>query len=111
MTTISDRDRDRGLDIDLLTTDRVAFARIAGELDVTTAPQLIETIEQLLHAGSHDVVLDCTDLMFCDSSGLRALLVIRNAQPDGAMCSLVRLRPIVRQVLEITGLAEMFVLS
>jgi hypothetical protein len=37
--------------------------------------------------------------------------VIRNAQPDGATCSLIRLRSIVRQVLEITGLAEMFVFS
>lgn len=103
--------RDRGLEIDLLTTDRVAFARVAGELDAATAPFFIETLEQLLRDGSQDVVLDCAELLFCDSSGLRALLVIRRSQPDGATFSVVRARPAVRQVLEITGLTDEFVLT
>jgi anti-anti-sigma factor len=109
MATTSDRAR--GLDIDLLTTDRVAFARIAGELDASTAPSLIRALERLLEGGSRDVVLDCAELAFCDSMGLRALVVIRNAQPDGATFSLVRLQGPVRRVIEVSGLAEVFVLS
>ncbi len=112
MTTIRGRaPREGRLEIDLLTTDRVAFARIAGELDASTASSLIDAIERLLRAGSHDVVLDCGGLRFCDSSGVRALVVIRQALAPGATCTLVRTRPALRQVLDLSGLTHLFTLT
>lgn len=93
-----------GLQVDVLSADRVAFARVAGELDARTAPELITAIQPLIDAGARDVVLDCGSLAFCDSMGLRALVVICRALPDGGSCTLARPRPLLRRLVEVAGL-------
>ena len=47
---------------------------IAGEADWGTAPQLREQLIAALAYGPQSLVLDLTDLTFCNSQGLRALL-------------------------------------
>jgi anti-sigma B factor antagonist len=50
--------------------DRVKVLEVAGELDLWTAPTLCERIEQCL---DEPLLVDLTQLQFCDSTGLRAL--------------------------------------
>ena len=52
----------------------VAHLRLAGELDISTAPQLGEAIDRLLGDGHHRVLVDLTDLDFCDSTGMSAFV-------------------------------------
>jgi anti-anti-sigma factor len=45
-----------------------------GELDLATAPTLCARVDAARATGHRRLVLDLTDLEFCDSQGLRALL-------------------------------------
>ena len=47
---------------------------VAGELDIATAPELCARLDDS-RAGRHPrLLVDLTDVDFCDSTGLRALL-------------------------------------
>jgi anti-sigma B factor antagonist len=82
---------------------------ISGELDVATAAELRGAGEQAIAAGSQTLVLDLSDVTFLDSSGLGALIAIRNASL-AAGCALVLLHPSdrVNKVLELSGLTGVF---
>jgi anti-anti-sigma factor len=74
-----------------------------GELDVESADGLANSLEEL--AGS-TVVVDLSDLMFMDSSGIGALVRARNRIKAGGLGELVLTRPgaIVQKALQIVGL-------
>jgi anti-anti-sigma factor len=73
-----------------------------GELDLSSSHAVAELVTG--PAGSL-VVLDLRELTFIDSSGLGAIHLARRnmLEADGTLV-LVRPQPIVRRVLEITGL-------
>jgi stage II sporulation protein AA (anti-sigma F factor antagonist) len=76
-------------------------ARLAGELDLATVPILTDA----LHRVPEDVVLDCTELGFIDSSGLSAIVdADRRRRATGHRLTLRGLSTIVNQTFELTGL-------
>ena len=81
----------------------VVRARLVGSLDGETVPALLGVVEPLLD-GAEGLVLDCGPLAFCDSSGLRGFVLLRNrlAAPD--TFRLEDPSPGLRQILVITGL-------
>ncbi len=89
-------------------TRSVVTVAVAGELDLATAPDLLNRVSDLIEGGHHRVVLDLRELTFCDSAGLSVLARISKkvAQFDGAL-ALARPTQIVRSVLELTGMTEL----
>ncbi|MEV0718705.1 STAS domain-containing protein [Asanoa sp. NPDC050611] len=86
----------------------VVTVRLAGELDMDTAGQLVDTFNRILDGDGRNVVLDLGDLEFLDSSGLRVLLDGRErAIEKGATLRVRRPRPFVERVLRISGIAEL----
>jgi anti-anti-sigma factor len=51
--------------------------RVAGELDLVTSPVLRQRIHEVVAEGRHDLVLDLSDVFFCDSSGVGVLIAAR----------------------------------
>ncbi|GAA4606523.1 anti-anti-sigma factor [Actinoplanes octamycinicus] len=83
---------------------------LGGELDRVEADRLLAAITVLVreHPG-RPIALDAGRLMFLDSGGVRALLGCQQfAEAAGSRLSIVAAGPIVHQVLEITGLLEIF---
>lgn len=81
----------------------------AGELDHHTADLLREPLEDLLSKGISKLVVDCTRLEFCDSTGLNVLLGTRlKAESAGGGVRLAAMRPVVARVFEITGADAVF---
>jgi anti-anti-sigma factor len=70
----------------------------AGELDHHTADLLREPLEDLLAHGYARLVVDCSRLEFCDSTGLNA----------GGGVHLAGMKPAVARVFEITGADAVF---
>ncbi|GLY49963.1 MULTISPECIES: STAS domain-containing protein [Lentzea] len=50
----------------------------AGELDSASAPRALQAVEAISPRPGQQVVLDLTGLLFCDSSGISALIAARN---------------------------------
>jgi anti-anti-sigma factor len=83
----------------------------AGELDHHTADLLREPLEECLAKGFNRLVVDCSRLEFCDSTGLNVLLGARlKAEAAGGGVHLVAMQPVVARVFEITGAEAVFTL-
>ncbi len=81
----------------------------AGELDHHTAELLREPLEQCVTDGRSRLVVDCSRLEFCDSTGLNVLLGARlKAEAAGGGVHLAGMLPVVARVFEITGAEAVF---
>jgi anti-sigma B factor antagonist len=86
---------------------------ISGDLDLATADELLHTATAALtdHA-SDDLVLDLSEVTFIDSTGLGALVAIRNATRDRAVTLHLRdAAPPVHRLMKITNLDTAFNIS
>jgi len=85
---------------------------VAGELDLETAPDLVTAAFGVIDGGGKDIIINASELRFCDSSGLSALVRIANrVESTGGRLAIVDAQPIVNRVLEVTGLIEAFVVA
>jgi anti-sigma B factor antagonist len=92
--------------------DELTILSVGGELDMSTAPDLLKTALPLIEAGRRQLVLDLDELTFCDSAGLSAFVQLqRRMTTVGGALALARPQQIVRAVLELTGLAELMQVS
>ncbi|GGV02108.1 anti-sigma factor antagonist [Streptomyces litmocidini] len=80
-----------------------------GELDHHTADLLRAPLDDALDEGSARLVVDCSGLEFCDSTGLNVLLGARlRADAAGGGVHLVAMPPAVARVFHITGADAVF---
>jgi len=74
-----------------------------GELDIATAPELVEMLERLRRQG-HAVVLDLAEVTFMDSTGLTTLMDAHvQAERDGWSFSVKRPSSAVKRVFDLAG--------
>ncbi|MFJ1749885.1 STAS domain-containing protein [Streptomyces sp. NPDC088116] len=50
---------------------------ITGELDLMTSPEVRQRVHDAVADGRHEVVLDLSQVFFCDSSGVGVLIASR----------------------------------
>lgn len=82
---------------------------LAGELDHDSVEALREALADGLASGAGRILADCSDLRFCDSTGLNALLHSRlTGREAGVRLELVALQPPVARMFEITGAGTVF---
>ncbi|QEV18671.1 STAS domain-containing protein [Streptomyces alboniger] len=54
-----------------------AVLRVSGEMDLLTSPVLRQRVHDAVADGRRSVVLDLSDVLFCDSSGVGVLIATR----------------------------------
>ena len=83
--------------------------RVRGDLDLSTSPQLGETLGRAI-AGGNSVVLDLSGVTFIDSTGINTLIsALRASETNGGALALSPDLPDqVSRVFEITGLDGVF---
>ena len=83
---------------------QVSVVTLPAEIDVTNADATREELLAVLDQGATLLVADMSTTVFCDSSGVNALVrVFKHAATSGAAIRLVVSTPAVRRVLSITG--------
>ncbi|MFC4147830.1 STAS domain-containing protein [Micromonospora mangrovi] len=84
-----------------------AHLRLTGELDMSTAPELNAAIDRLAADGVREFLVDLTELIFCDSTGIAAFVRGDNhAAAAGGWLRVTGATGRVARVLRVTGLAE-----
>lgn len=87
--------------------DGTVTVTASGELDMTTAPDLIQVLREAIRRhGPSRVDLDLTGVTFMDSTGLQ-VLVAANTDVGGGL-RITGASPAVRRLLQITGVLESF---
>ncbi|MET9483222.1 STAS domain-containing protein [Streptomyces sp. SID3212] len=108
--TVGSANRGR-LRVEVRTEGRSEVVTAAGELDHHTADVLRVPLEAALEQGRVRLVIDCSQLEFCDSTGLNVLLGARlTADAAGGGVHLAGMLPVVARVFEITGADAVFTL-
>lgn len=89
--------------------DRTRVLAAAGEVHVSTAPELARRLGEAIEAGRSRIVLDFSGVEFIDSTGLSVLLAALRqvGLSDGALV-IVCTNPTVLRLFEITRLDATF---
>ena len=86
--------------------DGVAVVAIRGQLDIDTAAHLRSALAAALERPAPRVVLDLSELAFCDSIGLSSLALAHNhCVESGGYLRLAAPNAFLRKVLTVVGLA------
>ena len=85
----------------------VAF--LAGILDTAAAPETEKAMNPLNDVEGKDIIIDCTDLEYISSAGLRIFLgILQNAEDKGGHVYIKGINDEVRGVFAITGFSNIF---
>lgn len=97
------------LEVSVDVSDGATRLVLTGDLDISSAPLLEARLAEVRPLRA-PLVVDVSELLFVDSSGLRALTAARHAAVEdvGLPVTLVGCRDTLRRLLEMTGLDQSF---
>lgn len=82
------------------------------KLDTNNAPELKSEVVVVNSQGEKNIVLDLTDCKYCDSSGLRAILVTNRLCEDAiGACIISGLQPDVESIFRISMLHTVLLIT
>lgn len=84
-------------------------AILSGRLDTAAAPETEEILKPLFLCSNQDIVLDCTNLDYISSSGLRIFLsVLKCTKPRNCHVIISGLKDEIDQIFKMTGFSNLF---
>ncbi len=78
-----------------------------GRLDTTNVAQFQQDIDPLLKLEQPDIDIDCTDMEYTSSQGLRMFLILQKSVTANKGKMVMRnMKPQVKEVFDITGFSN-----
>ena len=78
-----------------------------GRIDTTNVGQFHEDIQPLLEGDNPDIEIDCRDMEYTSSQGLRMFLVLqKSVNTRNGSLVLKNMQPQVKEVFDITGFSN-----
>ena len=97
------------MEIDITRGNDEVTARLSGRLDTPGAQEIAPKINDLLEETDKTVILDCSNMMYISSSGLRIFLTLRKSAADKGGRIIVRnICNDIRNVFMMTGFLNLF---
>ena len=82
---------------------------LSGELDTAASAEVEAALQPLAECEGKDIVIDCSELEYIASSGLRILLgILKKAKAVGSRVVLKNVNDIISDVLKMTGFISIF---
>lgn len=87
----------------------VSVLSVTGRLDSNTSPEFESRIVSLIDSGEKAIVVNCAELEYISSAGLRVLLLAaKKLKSSGGRIALASLEDHIREVFEITRFTTLF---
>ncbi|GAA0965217.1 STAS domain-containing protein [Actinocorallia libanotica] len=87
---------------------KAAVLTVAGDLDLHTSDLFDERIAAAVRPGITDVVLEMSQVSFCDSTGLSALIILfRRLNAEGGHLALAAPPDRLFRLLQMTGIHQL----
>jgi anti-sigma B factor antagonist len=84
-------------------------ATLEGEMDTAAAAEVEKVMEPLYTSDGKDVIIDCTNLEYIASSGLRILIsILKGAKSAGSRVVLRGVNDDIKSVFKLTGFDSIF---
>lgn len=94
---------------DIKEQDNVMAVTVSGRLDTPAAVKAQQEIIPLLENANKEIILDCTNLDYISSSGLRLFLTIRKeASAKGGKVIIEHINDEIKKVFMMTGFFNLF---
>jgi anti-sigma B factor antagonist len=85
---------------------------VSGEIDLLSAPDFKRQLYESVGEGGTDVVVECSELAYIDSTGLGILLgMLKRVRTNSHQVYIRNLKDSIRKLFRITGLDKAFVLE
>ena len=99
------------MDINITAGDTSTTVALVGRLDAISASELSAESERII-ASSSDLIFDFTDLEYISSAGLRVMVaILKKVAAAGGSLKIENAGEYVREVFEMTGLADVFTME
>ena len=80
---------------------------LEGRLDTTNADQFQKDIAPLMESGKSEIIIDCTDMEYTSSQGLRMFLMLQKyVNQQGGSLEMRNMRPQFKELFDITGFSS-----
>lgn len=97
------------LSVSQTSAGNVPILGVTGEVDVYSAPEVKERIDELIRSGQTTLIIDLSGVAFLDSTGLGALVEARTAAAEaGGSLPIVCTQERILKLFTITGLDGVF---
>ena len=84
-------------------------ATLEGELDTAAAIEVEKELQPLYKSEGRYIVIECENLEYIASSGLRILLgILKSAKAAGSKVTLRNMNDDIKNVFQMTGLISLF---
>lgn len=97
------------MEITINKTDEQTIITVGGRLDTPNAKIFEEKIQPMLQDKQLKVCVDCTELAYISSSGLRQFLtLLKHVKSVEGSLKVTNLKPEVKEVFDMTGFTSIF---
>ena len=97
------------MNLEIQEKDGILTGILSGYIDTATAAQVGEKMKPLLEQTNRDIEIDCSQLEYISSSGLRLLLTLRKqVAADGGSLIIRNINDEIRKVFTLTGFFKLF---
>ena len=88
----------------IIEVSKTNMVSIRGEIDIYSIEKFRDTIEEKIKTQASEIILDCSELSYMDSTGMGVLIEIRNKTKElGQKIIMMNPRPNIRKLLALTG--------
>jgi len=95
--------------VEIIEKDQTLVAKLTGRLDTAVSQEVSAQLQPLVDNADKTLVLDCKDLEYISSSGLRIFLTSRKAAAaKGGKVIVQDISTEIRQVFMMTGFLNLF---
>lgn len=97
------------MNLEIKEKDGILIGYLSGYIDTVTSDQIGKEMEPLLEQANRNIEIDCSQLEYISSSGLRLLLSLRKqVAADGGSLVIKNINDEIRKVFTLTGFFKLF---
>lgn len=95
------------MDVTIKNEGAKTFVTLQGRLDTTNASDFQNDIQPLMEGEKPDIEIDCTDMEYTSSQGLRMFLILqKSVLARQGQLVMKNMKPQVKEVFDITGFSN-----
>ncbi len=101
------------LDITREDHDNIVILTVIGEIDLNSVRDFIKVLDELKNEEKHQIIIECSEIRYIDSSGVGALLraktgLVKMKSEEKKDVVLLNVSQSLQRVLELTRLFSLF---
>lgn len=95
------------MDVKITKNGEKTLVVLTGRVDTTNADQMQKDLTPLMELKSSNIELDCKDMEYTSSQGLRIFLLLqKTVTANGGQLVMTHMKPQVKEVFDITGFSN-----